>query len=89
MAESVTGMSKRRLVLHFGLKDTILACDKASDLKTNENVSLFRLLKKLRSQRLFANTHGADYAHKSPVRTKRSLNGRSLTTSFLQLSLKS
>jgi hypothetical protein len=38
MTEPVTGISQRRLVLHFGIKDTIIACDKAAILKTNENV---------------------------------------------------
>jgi hypothetical protein len=40
MAQSVTGMSKRRLVLHFGLKDTIIVNDKAAGLQTNENVRM-------------------------------------------------
>jgi hypothetical protein len=38
MTEAVTGISKRRLVLHFGIKDTIIASEKAAGLKTNENV---------------------------------------------------
>jgi hypothetical protein len=39
MTEAVTGISQRRLVLHFGIKDSIIASDKAAGLKTNENVS--------------------------------------------------
>jgi hypothetical protein len=42
MADSVTGISRRRLVLHFGIKDTIIASDKAAGLKTNENVSALK-----------------------------------------------
>lgn len=39
MAETiVTGITNRRLVLHFGVKDTIIAIDRAAGLKTTENV---------------------------------------------------
>jgi hypothetical protein len=41
MADSVTGMSQRRLVLHFGIKDTIIMGDKSAGLKINENVRAF------------------------------------------------
>jgi len=76
MAESsVTGLTKRRLVLHFGLKNTILACDKASGLKTSENVRFLPSSYNLRLRKLFAKQRGAGFAQSEPTPTKVSMNG--------------
>jgi hypothetical protein len=39
MAQAVTDISKRRLVLHFDINNTILMNDKSKNLNTLDNVS--------------------------------------------------